>query len=177
MARLSSCRVAGGIRGRAGKRGPTATSRRARYLDDFVVGEVVTTPPYVFIETEITEFARQYDPQPFHVDRQAAARSIYAGLIASGYHTTAVCFRLFIALDLLKESSLGSPGVDDLRWLAPVRPGDSLYTRWEVREVRPSRSRPDRGILRAQYSGINQRDELVLTFIVNHLLARKHADS
>ena len=149
------------------------TSEDDRYLDDFAAGDVVTTPAHTYGEAEIIECARVYDPQPFHLDTEAAAKSLYGGLIASGFHTAAVCFRLFIELGLLRTSSLGSPGIDELRWLAPVRPGDSLHTQWEVLEVRPSRSRPDRGILRAQYSAINQRDETALRFIVNHLLARR----
>ena len=95
------------------------------------------------------------------------------GLIASGFQSLAICFRLFIQSGVLAESSLGSPGIDELRWLAPVRPGDTLHSEIEVLEVRPSNSKPDRGIARLKYQAVNQRGEAVLGFIVNHLLRRK----
>ncbi len=145
----------------------------ARYLDDFAAGDVFTTSGYTFTEADIIDFALRFDPQPFHLDADAAARSPYGGLIASGFHTIGVCFRLFIQHGLLEACSLGSPGMDEVRWLAPVRPGDTLHTSMEVLEVRPSRSRPERGILRARYSGINQHGQTVLSFVSNHLLARR----
>ena len=144
-----------------------------RYLDDFAVGEVFTTPGYTFTEADIIGFALQYDPQSFHLDIEAGARSPYGGLIASGFHTAVICFRLFIQGGLLGASSLGSPGIDELRWLTPVRPGDTLHTRVEVLDVHPSRSKPDRGILQLRYAAVNQRGETALTFILNHLLARR----
>lgn len=144
------------------------------YLDDFVVGNVFgPTVGHTFTQTEIVRFALQFDPQPFHTDVQAAVLSPYKGLIASGFHTVSTCFRLFIQQGILTASSLGSPGIDDLHWLRPVRPGDTLRTVVEVLEVRPSRSRRDRGILRAAYSALNQDDDVVLSFVVNHLLARR----
>lgn len=145
----------------------------ARYLDDFAAGDVFTTSGYTFTEADIIDFALRFDPQPFHLDVDAAARSPYGGLIASGFHTIAVCFRLFIQHGLLESCSIGSPGMDEVRWLAPVRPGDTLHTTMEVLEVRPSRSKPDRGILRARYAAINQHGDTVLSFISNHLLARR----
>lgn len=143
-----------------------------RYLDDFAVGEVFTTAGYTFTDADIIDFALRFDPQPFHLDVQAASRSPYGGLIASGFHTIAVCFRLFIQRGLLAVCSIGSPGMDEVRWYLPVRPGDTLYTRVEVLEVRPSRSKPDRGILKARYTAINQHGDTVLGFLANHLLAR-----
>jgi acyl dehydratase len=142
------------------------------YLDDFAEGDVFTTTGYTFTEADIIDFALRFDPQPFHLDTQAAARSPYGGLIASGFQTMAICFRLFIQRGLLTACSIGSPGMDEVRWLAPVRPGDTLHTSWEVLEVRPSRSKPDRGILKARYAAINQHGETVLTFLALHLLAR-----
>jgi acyl dehydratase len=94
-------------------------------------------------------------------------------LIASGFQSLALCFRLFIQSGMLAESSMGSPGIDELRWLAPVRPGDTLHTEIEVIEVRPSNSKPDRGIARLRYHAVNQRGEVVLTLIINHLLRRR----
>jgi len=145
-----------------------------RYLDDLNPGQTFSTPGVTLTEAEIIDFAWRYDPQPFHLDANAAAESPYGGLIASGFQSLAVCFRLFIQSGILAESSLGSPGIDELRWLAPVRPGDTLHCEVEVLEVRPSRSKPDRGIARLRYQAINQRSEVVLSFVVNHLLRRNN---
>lgn len=142
----------------------------SRFLDDFQPGEVFHTRGVTLTEAEIIDFAWRYDPQPFHLDVGAAAQSPYGGLIASGFQTLAICFRLFIQDGMLAQSSIGSPGIDELRWRAPVRPGDTLRCKVEVLEVRPSTSRPDRGIARFHYHAINQADETVLSFIVNHYL-------
>ncbi|MBS1139848.1 MAG: MaoC-like dehydratase [Proteobacteria bacterium] len=146
-----------------------------RYLDDLTPGQHFTSPGLTLTEAEIIDFAWRYDPQPFHLDANAAANSPYGGLIASGFQSLAICFRLFIQSGVLAESSMGSPGIDELRWLAPVRPGDTLHSEIEVLEVRPSNSKPDRGIARLKYQAVNQRGEAVLSFIVNHLLRRKPA--
>ena len=145
----------------------------ARFLDDFTPGQYFHTGGITLTEAEIIDFAWRYDPQPFHLDTGAAERSPYGGLIASGFQSLALCFRLFIQSGVLTESSMGSPGIDELRWLAPVRPGDTLHCAVEVLEVRPSSSKPDRGIARFKYQALNQRDEVVLSFIVNHLLLRR----
>ncbi|MFZ2268618.1 MAG: MaoC family dehydratase [Azonexus sp.] len=145
-----------------------------RYLDDLSPGQNFTTPGVTLTEAEIIDFAWRYDPQSFHLDANAAAKSPYGGLIASGFQSLAVCFRLFIQSGILAESSLGSPGIDELRWLAPVRPGDTLHCEVEVLEVRPSRSKPDRGIARLRYQAVNQHPEVVLSFVVNHLLRRNN---
>ena len=144
-----------------------------RFLDEFTPGQRFRTGGITLTEAEIIDFAWRYDPQPFHLDTGAAERSPYGGLIASGFQSLALCFRLFIQSGVLAESSIGSPGIDELRWLAPVRPGDTLHCAVEVLEVRPSSSKPDRGIARFKYQAINQRDEVVLSFIVNHLLLRR----
>ena len=144
----------------------------SRYLDDLTPGQRFTSPGLTLSEAEIIDFAWRYDPQPFHLDANAAAESPYGGLIASGFQSLAICFRLFIQSGLLADSSLGSPGIDELRWLAPVRPGDTLHSEIEVLEARPSKSKPDRGIARLRYHAVNQRGEVVLSFIVNHLLRR-----
>lgn len=145
----------------------------SRYLDDLTPGQRFTSPGLTLTEAEIIDFAWRYDPQPFHLDANAAAESPYGGLIASGFQSLAICFRLFIQSGILAESSMGSPGIDELRWLAPVRPGDTLHSEIEVLEVRPSNSKPDRGIARLKYQAVNQRGEAVLSFIVMHLLRRK----
>jgi len=144
-----------------------------RFLDDLTPGQHFISPGLTLTEAEIIDFAWRYDPQPFHLDANAAAASSYGGLIASGFQSLAICFRLFIQSGVLAESSMGSPGIDELRWLAPVRPGDTLHSEIEVLEVRPSNSKPDRGIARLKYQAINQRGEAVLSFIVIHLLRRK----
>jgi len=144
-----------------------------RYLDDLLPGQRFTTGGITLTESQIIDFAWRYDPQPFHLDVNAAAESPYGGLIASGFQSLALCFRLFMQSGILAESSLGSPGIDELRWLAPVRPGDTLHSEVEVLEVRPSASKPDRGIARLKYQAINQRGETALSFIINHLLWRQ----
>ncbi len=147
-----------------------------RYLDDLKPGDRFVSGGLTLTEAEIIDFAFRYDPQPFHLDANAAAESPYGGLIASGFQSLALCFRLFIQSGILAESSMGSPGIDELRWLAPVRPGDTLHGRIEVLSVKPSSSKPDRGIARLKYQALNQRDEVVLSFIVNHLLKRQAAN-
>lgn len=142
------------------------------FLDDFKAGDTFQSDGVTLTECEIIDFAQKYDPQYFHLDVNAAAESIYGGLIASGFQTLAVCFRLFIQKGILAKSSLGSPGIDNLKWRAPVRPGDTLKTKTEVLEIKPSTSKPDRGILRLQYSAINQHGDEVLSFVLNHLLKR-----
>jgi len=146
-----------------------------RFLDDITPGQRFTSPGLTLSEAEIIDFAWRYDPQPFHLDANAAAASPYGGLIASGFQSLAICFRLFIQSGVLAESSMGSPGIDELRWLAPVRPGDTLHSEIEVQEVRPSISKPDRGIARLKYQAVNQHGDAVLSFIVIHLLRRKPA--
>ena len=146
-----------------------------RFLNDLIPGQRFTTPGLTLTEAEIIDFAWRYDPQPFHLDANAAAESPYGGLIASGFQSLAICFRLFIQSGLLADASMGSPGIDELRWLAPVRPGDTLHSEIEVLEVRSSTSKPDRGIARLKYQAVNQRGEVVLGFIVNHLLRRRPA--
>lgn len=144
-----------------------------RYLDDLQAGERFRTGGVTLTEAEIIDFAWRYDPQPFHLDTGAAEQSPYGGLIASGFQSLALCFRLFIQTGVLAQSSLGSPGIDELRWLAPVRPGDTLHCEVEVLETRPSASKPDRGIARLRYAAVNQRGETVMTFVIAHLLRRR----
>ncbi len=124
-------------------------------------------------EADIISYALAYDPQPFHIDVEAASKSAYGGLIASGQHTFGVGWRMFLQEGLFKACSMGSPGVDELRWTAPVRPGDTIYTEAEVVEKRPSGSKPDRGILRMGYRMVNQRGETVLTMSIVHILAKR----
>jgi acyl dehydratase len=144
-----------------------------RYLEDFTVGEKFRTRGMTVDESEIMDFARKYDPQPIHIDQEAAGAGPFDGLIASGFHTACVVFRLWVDLGLMEKSSLGGPGIQDLRWLLPVRPGDTLHGEVEILEARPSKSRPDRGILRYHMIGYNQRDEAVITYDSASFLKRR----
>ena len=152
-----------------------SAGRGGRYFDDFKPGERFQTAPLLVSETLIVEFGRFYDPQPFHIDPQAAKETIYGGLIASGLQTIALAFKLFLESGTLAASSLGSPGLDEIRWMSPVRPGDTIRVVAEVLESRPSTSKPDRGILRILYTTLNQRGETVMTMIGNQLLRRRPA--
>jgi acyl dehydratase len=132
-----------------------------RWFDDFTVGESFEAGSHPMTEERILEFGREFDPQSFHTDPEAAAESIYGGLIASGWHTGSVLMRLLT--NTLGASSLGSPGCDKLRWVAPVRPGDVLTLRVTVLDKRPSASRPDRGILVYGHEMSNQDGQVVMT--------------
>ena len=143
------------------------------YLEDVAVGSLGEYGPRTLTKEEIVAFAREYDPQPFHVDEEAARRSPWGGIIASGWQTASICMRLVVDGFVSKAASLGSPGVDELRWLLPVRPGDALTVRAEILEVRPSRSKPDRGSIRVRYEMRNQRGEVVMTMLGAGLLLRR----
>jgi acyl dehydratase len=144
-----------------------------RYFEDYPVAAVFTAGPLEVTETEIVEFARRYDPQPMHTDPEAARRGRFGGLIASGWHTGAMMMRLFADHVLSPVSSMASPGLDELRWLQPVRPGDSLTLRVTVLEARPSRSKPEQGIVRSLVELINQRGEAVLSLKPVSLIRRR----
>jgi acyl dehydratase len=133
------------------------------YLEDFSVGQVIELGARSLTQEEIVGFARQFDPQPFHVDETAARQSIFGGIIASGWHTVATLMRLMVDGYLSKSASMGSPGVDQIRWLLPVRPGDVLNARGTVQEVTRSSSKPDRGIIKVIYEVFNQKGERVMT--------------
>ena len=144
-----------------------------RYFDDFEIGERFVTPGITLTESLIIDFAMRYDPQPFHIDAEAAKESNYGGLIASGFQTFALGFRMVLETGVFRACSMGSPGFDELRWLRPVRPGDTLHVAAEVMEKKASNSKPDRGILRMAYRIKNQKGEEVLTFLSMHLLRRR----
>ena len=144
-----------------------------RYFDDFSPGDRFASRGVTFTEADIIDFALRYDPQPFHIDVEAAARSQYGGLIASGFHTLSQSFRMMLQQGIFAECSMGSPGMDELRWLAPVRPGDTLHMEGEVIEARPSSSKPDRGIVKVDYRAVNQRGETVMSLKILHLLRRR----
>jgi acyl dehydratase len=144
-----------------------------RYFEDIVEGQTVDLGTVQVSASEIVAFGRQFDSQPFHVDEAAGRASIYGGLIASGWHTAALFMRLFAERVLNSYESLGSPGVDQLRWLRPVRPGDTLRARWTAVECRASQSKPDRGIVRSRSEVFNQQDELVMTIEAVNFFARR----
>jgi acyl dehydratase len=133
------------------------------YWEDFVPGQTVEFGRKTVTREEMLAFSRQFDPQPFHVDEQAAAQSLYGGLIASGWHTCALLMRTMCDGYLLESASLGSPGLDNIRWLKPVRPGDTLRMTRTVVESRPSGSRPDMGLVKVSWEVFNQKDEKVMT--------------
>lgn len=134
-----------------------------KYLEDFSIGQLWEFGGYTLSKEEIIEFAIKYDPQPFHTDEAAAEDSIYGGLIASGWHTCAIFMRMLVDNVLDEPGNLGSPGIDELRWIKPVRPGDTLSCRLTVTEIVPSRSKPDRGVVKFHYELFNQDGVLVLT--------------
>ena len=136
---------------------------KERHFEDYQVGDVLEYGDYLVTEEEILEFARRFDPQPFHVDPQAARDSIYGGLIASGWMTAAVLMRMMVDHFISPASSMGSPGIDELRWLRPVRPGDRLRVRSTVLETRRSQTKPDRGAILALHEVINQDGEVAMT--------------
>jgi acyl dehydratase len=143
------------------------------YFEDFKPGDQFISPGVTVTESMIIDFALTYDPQRFHIDSMAAATSHFGGLVASGIQTLALGFRVFLQLGLFNACGLGSPGLDELRWLRPVRPGDTLRSNVEIVEARPSRSKPDRGILVMTFRIQNQREEDVLTMRTIQLVLRR----
>ncbi|MBI4964531.1 MAG: MaoC family dehydratase [Desulfomonile tiedjei] len=135
-----------------------------RYFEDYVVGAVHEFGSVTIEEGEIIEFAKRFDPQPFHTDPEKAKESAFGGLIASGWHTASLVMRLLVDHYVSRVASLGSPGVDELRWRKPVRPGDTLSVRVTVLESRVSRSKPDRGTIRSYIEALNQHREVVMTW-------------
>lgn len=138
--------------------------RSSVFLEDYTVGDIHEFGAYEVTEEEILEFANKYDPQYFHVDAEAAKESWFGGLIASGWHTCAITMRMLVDAMEGRAHSLGSPGVDEVRWRKPVRHGDILSVKSEVAELRPSRSRPGVGSLHQDMTVSNQRGEVVMTF-------------
>ena len=151
------------------------TSPQERYLEDYVEGAVHEMGPISISEADIVRFGQQFDPQVFHTDPQKARETVYGGLIASGWHTCALFMRLFVEHYLPDRASLGSPGVDELRWLRPVRPGDELTLRITVHKVKPSRSKPDRGVLFSFCEMVNQDGEVAATMMAMNLILYRQA--
>jgi acyl dehydratase len=146
-----------------------------RWLDDFQVGDVTTFGRTRVTAEDIRAFARQFDPQPFHLDEAAGRATPFGGLVASGWHTASLCMRMMVDQMGTGSGSIGSPGVDELRWLMPVRPGDELSVRSTVLEVTPSRSKPDRGVLRVRYEVLNGGGEVVMSMVALAMFLRDPA--
>lgn len=143
------------------------------YFEDFEAGTTFDLGERVLSKEEIVAFAREFDPQPFHIDEEAAAESSYGGLIANGWHTAAIFMRLYADDLLYRTASMGSPGVEELRWLEPVRPGDTLRARLNIRDKTPSSRDAGRGTVYLYSEVFNQRDEVVMTMKARGLFARR----
>jgi acyl dehydratase len=146
------------------------TDHGQRYFDDYVPGTTHDCGSVSVSQAEIISFAIQFDPQPFHVDPEAAARGPFGGLIASGWHTAALVMRQLVDHYLPAEASLGSPGLDEMRWPDPVRPGDTLRVRATVLEARRSQSRPERGIMKTMIEAVNQDGRTVMRATATNFL-------
>jgi acyl dehydratase len=147
--------------------------RYMHYFEDLQVGETVDLGTVTPTQEEIITFARQFDPQYFHTDVERASDSPFGGLIASGWHTISLFMRLFVDALLSQTASLGSPGIDEIRWFKPVYPGDTLTARFTLTAVTPSKSRPTMGIWHSLCEMYNQRDELVMSLKGIHMIGRR----
>lgn len=151
-----------------------AVARDNRYFEDYIVGSIYEFGAMTVTEEEVVAFARRYDPQPFHIDPDAAKKTPFGGLISSGWLTAGLMMRLLVDNYVSSVASLGSPGVKELKWLKPVRPGDELSIRVTIREARRSRSKPDRGMVGISVEVLNQKREVVMTMqSVGMILCRK----
>jgi len=147
-----------------------------RYLEDFAVGQTFGGAERVRVDAaRIKSFASEFDPQAFHLDDAAARASIFRGLAASGWHTAAMTMRLLVASDLQPAGGIVGAGFDEFRWPAPVRPGDELRVQSEVLEVRPSKSRPDLGIIKVRTTTLNQNGEAVQVTVGNLMVPRRNS--
>ncbi len=146
------------------------------YFEDFHPGQALELGSRTVTEEEILAFATEFDPQPFHIDREAAAGSIFHGLIASGWHTCGMMMRIVVDGLLSASSSMGSPGLDKIRWIVPVRAGDTLRVRYLVTAVKASASRPDRGVVFTTWEAHNQHDELVCVIEGMGMFGRRPED-
>ena len=145
------------------------------YFEDFSVGQVAEYGPRRVSREEIIAFAAQFDPQPMHLDEEAARHTMLGGLAASGWHTCAILMRLMADGYLLDAASMGAPGIGEVKWLKPVRPGDDLTVRSTVQSVRASQSKPDRGFVNFLFEVLNGRGECVMTLTVPQMIARRNA--
>jgi acyl dehydratase len=146
-----------------------------RYLEDLAAGQVFGSSTLTVTAEDITAFAAQYDPQPFHLDDAAARQTMFGGLAASGWHTAALTMRLLVSGEFRPAGGIIGGGMDELRWPRPLRPGDTLRLETEVMEVRPSRSKPQQGLVKARTTTFNQHDEPVQVIVANLIVPRRPA--
>jgi acyl dehydratase len=144
-----------------------------QYLEDFAVGQIYHSGRLWVDKEQILAFARQFDPQPYHLDEEAARKSVFGGLAASGWHTAALTMRLLVDGEIKPADGILGVGFDELSWPRPVRPGDELHAKSEILEVRPSKSRPDRGLIRVRTTTFNQSDQVVQMFTGNLIVPRR----
>ena len=144
------------------------------YWEDFKVGDTGPIGERVVDRDEVIAFGKAYDPQPFHTDEKAAEESVFGGLIASGWHTVGMVMRMMVDSYLRDSASLGSPGVDNVRWLKPVRPGDTIRATRTVVEARPSKSRPEMGVVKTRWDVFNQHGELVMSMEGYNMFSRRN---
>ena len=145
-----------------------------RWFEDYIPGEVHEFGSITVEEDEVIAFAKRYDPQDFHTDPAAARDTVFGGIIASGWQTCGLMMRLYAEHYLTKCASLASPGVDELRWVRPVRPGDTLSVRVTILDAVPSRSKPDRGVVTSFIEVLNQKQEVVLSLRAINMITRKN---
>ncbi|AVO45670.1 MaoC family dehydratase [Phreatobacter cathodiphilus] len=146
-------------------------------FEDFVSGEITTFGAYRVTKEEVIDFARQFDPQPFHLDEEAGRASMLGGLAASGWHTCSILMRMMFDHFMDGSSSIGSPGIDEVRWIRPVFPGDVLSVRRTILDARPSASKPDRGVVRFRFELMNQKGEVVMEQTNPIFFARRSQDA
>jgi len=144
-----------------------------RYLEDFEVGQTFRSARITVDADQIKRFAAEFDPQPFHLDERAAANSIFRGLVASGWHTTAITMKLLVEGELTPAGGIVGVGADEIRWPRPVRPGDELRVECEVIDARASKSRPEQGVVRLKVTTLNQQNEVVQTFMPTLIVPRR----
>ena len=144
-----------------------------RYLEDFAVGQKFGSATLRVEEEQVKRFATEFDPQPFHLDEAAARATLFGGLAASGWHTAAMTMRLLVGSDLKPAGGIVGAGFDEFRWPRPVRPGDELHIEAEVLEVRPSKSRPEQGMVKLRTTTLNQKNEPVQVSVGNLVVPRR----
>jgi acyl dehydratase len=151
----------------------THARRPALYLEDFPLGSVYMTPEVTVTREQLVDFARQYDPQPYHLDDEAGRRSVFGGISAGGFQIAAFAWKLGLETRMFDDCAMAGIGIDELRWLRPLKPGDTIKCRMTVVETRPSRSKPDRGGITFAYEMINQHGETIMTLKLIQMLRRR----
>jgi acyl dehydratase len=146
---------------------------KEQYLEDFFVGQVFNSSRIKVEKDDIVEFGKRFDPQPYHVDEVAARDTVFRGLAASGWHTAAMTMRILVDGEFRPAGGIIGVGFDELSWPRPVRPGDELHAKSEVLDVRPSKSRPDRGLIRVKTTTFNLNDEVVQVYTGNLIVPRR----